>query len=153
MRFERGETKSKLKNLGNARGSGTHVKFRPDEEVSECVLTYEVRNGARLPNINVDKDMGRWVIVPKEASRIGKHDIEKALDGERARKVEVIQQEVRWGIEDGRRYSANTLSEYLAGKSGLGASRTIRSLISEMMAQGDLFDEPSEDGRKRVVYI
>jgi len=33
MRFERGETKSKLKNLGNARGSGTTVTFRPDDEV------------------------------------------------------------------------------------------------------------------------
>ena len=33
MRFARGETKSKLKNLGGARGSGTTVTFRPDDEV------------------------------------------------------------------------------------------------------------------------
>jgi DNA gyrase/topoisomerase IV subunit B len=31
--FERGETTSKLKKLGNARGTGTTVKFRPDDEV------------------------------------------------------------------------------------------------------------------------
>jgi DNA gyrase/topoisomerase IV subunit B len=31
--FERGETTSKLKKLGNARGSGTNVRFRPDDEV------------------------------------------------------------------------------------------------------------------------
>jgi len=42
MRFERGETKSKLKNLGNARGSGTHVKFRPDEEVFGAKLAFDV---------------------------------------------------------------------------------------------------------------
>jgi DNA gyrase subunit B/topoisomerase-4 subunit B len=33
MRFSRGETKSKLKKLGNARGSGTTVTFHPDDEV------------------------------------------------------------------------------------------------------------------------
>ena len=31
--FERGETTSKLKKLGNARGTGTTVRFRPDDEV------------------------------------------------------------------------------------------------------------------------
>jgi DNA gyrase/topoisomerase IV subunit B len=33
MRFEKGVTKSKLKKLGNARGSGTTVLFRPDDDV------------------------------------------------------------------------------------------------------------------------
>ncbi|MBA3462266.1 MAG: type IIA DNA topoisomerase subunit B [Deltaproteobacteria bacterium] len=33
MRFERGEAKGKIKNLGAARGSGTIVKFHPDDEV------------------------------------------------------------------------------------------------------------------------
>ena len=33
MRFERGEAKGKIKKLGNARGTGTTVQFRPDDEV------------------------------------------------------------------------------------------------------------------------
>ena len=33
MRFERGEAKGKLRKLGNARGTGTTVFFRPDDEV------------------------------------------------------------------------------------------------------------------------
>jgi DNA gyrase subunit B/topoisomerase-4 subunit B len=33
MRFSRGETKSKLKKLGNARGTGTTVTFHPDDDV------------------------------------------------------------------------------------------------------------------------
>jgi DNA gyrase subunit B/topoisomerase-4 subunit B len=33
MRFARGETKGKLKKLGNARGSGTTVTFHPDDDV------------------------------------------------------------------------------------------------------------------------
>lgn len=33
MRFERGHTKGKLKKLGGARGSGTRIFFRPDDDV------------------------------------------------------------------------------------------------------------------------
>jgi DNA gyrase/topoisomerase IV subunit B len=33
MSFERGEPKGKLKKLGNARGTGTTIKFHPDDEV------------------------------------------------------------------------------------------------------------------------
>src|SRR5262245_52974886 len=33
MNFERGHTKGKIKKLGNARGTGTTVFFRPDDEV------------------------------------------------------------------------------------------------------------------------
>ncbi len=41
MRFERGEAKGKLKGLGAARGSGTIVKFRPDDEVFGGKLKFD----------------------------------------------------------------------------------------------------------------
>jgi len=41
MRFERGQTKSKLKNLGNARGTGTLVTFRPDDEIFGTKLVFD----------------------------------------------------------------------------------------------------------------
>ncbi len=41
MRFERGITKGKLKNLGNARGSGTMVTFRPDDEIFGAKLSFD----------------------------------------------------------------------------------------------------------------
>jgi DNA gyrase subunit B/topoisomerase-4 subunit B len=41
MRFERGTTKSKLKNLGAARGSGTIVTFTPDDEVFGGKLSFD----------------------------------------------------------------------------------------------------------------
>ncbi len=41
MRFERGEPKSKLKSLGAARGSGTTVKFRPDDEVFGGKISFD----------------------------------------------------------------------------------------------------------------
>ncbi|HEX2687528.1 MAG TPA: DNA topoisomerase IV subunit B [Kofleriaceae bacterium] len=39
--FERGDATSKLKKLGNARGTGTTVRFRPDEEVFGPKLSFE----------------------------------------------------------------------------------------------------------------
>jgi len=41
MRFERGTTKTKLKKLGAARGTGTIVTFRPDEEVFGTKLSFD----------------------------------------------------------------------------------------------------------------
>jgi DNA gyrase subunit B/topoisomerase-4 subunit B len=41
MRFERGLAKGKLKNLGNARGSGTTVFFRPDDDVFGGKLKFD----------------------------------------------------------------------------------------------------------------
>ena len=41
MRFERGSVKSKLKSLGAARGSGTIVTFRPDDEVFGGKLSFD----------------------------------------------------------------------------------------------------------------
>jgi DNA gyrase subunit B len=39
--FERGDTTSKLKKLGNARGTGTMVRFRPDEDVFGAKLHFD----------------------------------------------------------------------------------------------------------------
>jgi len=39
--FERGETTSKLKKIGNARGTGTTVRFRPDDEVFGAKLHFD----------------------------------------------------------------------------------------------------------------
>ena len=41
MRFSRGEPQGKLKNLGAARGTGTIVKFRPDDEVFGGKLSFD----------------------------------------------------------------------------------------------------------------
>jgi DNA gyrase/topoisomerase IV subunit B len=41
INFERGETTSKLKKLGNARGTGTTVRFRPDDEVFGVKLHFD----------------------------------------------------------------------------------------------------------------
>lgn len=125
--------------------------YRPDEEVSECVLTYEVRNGPRVPNINIDKDMGRWMIIPKERTRIGKHDIDKQLDDDRKRKVDILVQELQFEMERGNNHTLRSFSDYMGGKSGLGSSITINRLLGEMMAQGTIYYDPNQDGKRRFI--
>jgi DNA gyrase/topoisomerase IV subunit B len=41
MKFARGEVAAKFKTLGNARGSGTLIKFRPDDEVFGGKLSFD----------------------------------------------------------------------------------------------------------------
>jgi DNA gyrase/topoisomerase IV subunit B len=41
LRFERGVTKGKIKNLGGARGAGTTVKFRPDDSVFGGKISFD----------------------------------------------------------------------------------------------------------------
>ena len=41
MQFSRGEAKGKIKNLGGARGSGTTVTFRPDDEIFGGKLSFD----------------------------------------------------------------------------------------------------------------
>jgi DNA gyrase subunit B/topoisomerase-4 subunit B len=41
MRFERGESKGKLKKIGPARGSGTSITFTPDDEVFGGKLSFD----------------------------------------------------------------------------------------------------------------
>jgi len=43
IRFERGETKAKLKKLGGARGTGTLVTFHPDDEVFGGKLHFDAK--------------------------------------------------------------------------------------------------------------
>ncbi len=114
------------------------MMYRPDEEVSERVLAFELRDGKPIKNMHLDKIEGRWFIIPKEQSRVAHEGVGKKNDNERARKVHVICEQVRAGIERGDFYTKAGLSELLAGRFDLGASKTIRNLINEMLAQGDL---------------
>jgi phage/plasmid primase-like uncharacterized protein len=114
------------------------MMYRPDEQVSERVLAFELRDGKPLPNMHLDKIEGRWLIIPKEQSRVAHESTGKKNDNERARKVHVVCEQVRAGIERGDFYTRRGLSELLAGRFDLGSSATINRMLGEMIAQGEL---------------
>jgi len=101
------------------------VMYRPDEDVSECVLTSELRNGAKLPNIHVDKIEGRWCKVQETQTRIG---------DERNRRVNVL---ISALAESDERHTINSFSNFMANKNGLGSYKSVSRLLNEMAAQED----------------
>lgn len=103
------------------------LMYRPDEESSERVLAYELRDGRPLDNVRLDKVDGKWTALPKN------NRLPVTAASERERKMLIIKQTIREGD-----YSANKLSEFLAGKENMGAARTIRNLIQEMLTQGEI---------------
>lgn len=121
------------------------MMYRPDEEVSERILAYELRDGKPLDNIIVDKLDGRWFKIAKEQSRIAHESQGQKNDNERERKVRVICEQVRLGVESGNFYTRKAMAELLAGRFDLGSSSTIGRLIGEMLAQSELL--LSQDGK------
>lgn len=125
------------------------LMYRPDEEVSECVLTYEVRNGPRIKNINIDKNYGRWEIIDPANTRIAKPEDNTRFTDEHARKVQIIKSELAFEIENGKQHTVNSLAFLLDHKSGLGSSKTIERLLKGMLAQDEI--QPLEiDGSNKV---
>jgi hypothetical protein len=114
------------------------MMYRPDEEVSERVLAYEVRDGKPIDKIHLDKLDGRWYIIPKKQQRIAHEEQGKKNDDERARKIEIIKDTLNEEIENGNFHTKASFSEFLAGKHDLGSSRTIRTLLGELITQREI---------------
>lgn len=127
------------------------VMYRPDEEVSETVITYEVRNGARIPNINVDKIEGRWCKISKEQSRIAHQGQGKRNDNERQRKIDVIKSIVNGEAVDKKYYTKTEFANAFAGQFDLGGASTIKALLSEMLAQDELCFFSLENSLKKYL--
>lgn len=129
------------------------IMYRPDEEVSERVLACELRDGPPIDNMIIDKDQGRWFRVRKEDSRVAHEHQGGRNDAERARKVQAIQKIVRDGVECGEFHTKNSLSDLLAGNKGLGSGSTIKRILGEMIAQGDLAVTKMGESDKDFIVI
>ncbi|HPH66122.1 MAG TPA: DNA topoisomerase IV subunit B [Kofleriaceae bacterium] len=66
MNFSRGETKGKLKTMGAARGTGTHVYFRPDDEVFGNKLSFDSKQVAERLEIKSFLHRGLEIIFKDE---------------------------------------------------------------------------------------
>lgn len=128
-----------LAGAGSLRGyySTGMLLFRPDETRSTRQLIYELRNGAAIPQRNVDKINGEWREVNAN-ERLVMKDYGERLDAERRRKRDVILQILFDEAAQGRCYTANQFAEGFEGKAGLGGERTIRDRLSALATQGYL---------------
>jgi len=112
------------------------ILYRPEETMSERVLTYELRNGARVPDKFIDKIEGRWCVLDKDSSRLVKQHYGAVLDAERYRKRDVILDIIKQEAELGNFYTSNQFAESFEGKEGLGAASSIRERLSVLATKG-----------------
>ena len=112
------------------------ILYRPEETMSERVLTYELRNGARVPDKFIDKIEGRWTQLDKDSSRLVKQHYGAVLDAERFRKRDVILDIINQQAELETFYTVNQFAESFEGKEGLGAASSIRERLSVLATKG-----------------
>lgn len=109
--------------------------FRPDETRTPRQLHFELRNGAAIPQKQVDKIKGEWQEIAAN-ERLILQDYGKRLDAERRRKKDAILQILYEEAFQHRFYTANQFAESFEGKAGLGGERTIRERLSTLSTQG-----------------
>jgi hypothetical protein len=112
------------------------ILHRPDEERSERLLHFELRNGPAIAPKMVDKGQGRWVEIDQRSDRLVRKAMGEKLDAERVRKHDVILGILLDEARDGRLYTINQFAEAFENKGGLGGKDTIRERISVLATKG-----------------
>lgn len=110
--------------------------YRPDENESHRVVTFELRNGAPIPDKTVSKKNGKWIELDPESHRLTHRDHGEKLDAERRRKQDVILQLIFDQASKGHVYTLAQFAEAFEGRAGLGATRTILDRLSVLSTKG-----------------
>jgi len=128
-----------LAGAGSLRGYYTTgmLLYRPDETRTTRQLIFELRNGAAIGSMHLDKIGGEWRQV-NPSERLILQDYGERLDAERRRKRDVILQILFDEAAQGRCYTTHQFAEAFEGKAGLGGERTIRERLSTLATQGYL---------------
>lgn len=110
--------------------------FRPDEEAPTRQIIFELRNGAPLPTMYIDKISNRWHEVDKNNVRLIRDQYGRKLDAERHRKHDVILEILHAEAAQGMLYTMNQFAEAFEGRAGLGSKSTIRERAGVLMTKG-----------------
>jgi hypothetical protein len=108
------------------------MMYRPDEDISERVLAFELRDGKPIDKIHADKQNGRWYQIHKEPERAS-----NPID-ERLEKIQNLKRVIAEEARHRNHFTVRKLSEFMAGRYGFGASRTNNTFIQELITQGEL---------------
>ena len=112
------------------------ILHRPDEERSERLLHFELRNGPAIAPKLVDKVQGRWVELDQNSDRLVRREFGERLDAERVRKHDVILGILLDEAQGGRLYTINQFAEAFENKAGLGGKDTIRDRLNVLATKG-----------------
>jgi hypothetical protein len=112
------------------------VMFRPDEAGSQRELHIELRNGAGLDRMTIDKIDGEWVEIDESGQRLVRKDIGSRLDAERMRRHEVILRLIYDEALNGRFYTMAQFAQAFENQDDLGSSTSIRERIGVLATKG-----------------
>lgn len=112
------------------------ILHRPDEERSERLLHFELRNGPAIAPKVVDKVQGRWIELDQRGDRLVRKAMGEKLDAERVRKHDVILGILLDEAQSGRLYTINQFAESFENKGGLGGKDTIRDRLNVLATKG-----------------
>ena len=112
------------------------IMHRPDEDRSERMLHFELRNGPGIEPIVIDKANGRWIEIDRSSERLVRKAIGDKLDAERVRKHDVILGVLLDEALEGRLYTINQFAEAFENRGGLGGKDTIRDRLNVLATKG-----------------
>ena len=116
--------------------SSCMLLFRPDEQISERHLYFELRNGPHIPYKRVDKENSQWTELERKNEPLVNQKQSKKLEAERERKCEAILQLIFDEARCGKLYTSNEFAGKFENKKGLASNATIRDRIHVLAAQG-----------------
>ena len=114
------------------------IMYRPDEERSERVLQFELRNGPAIANMSVDKINDEWMEIDQCGERLVCQSIGKKQDAERDRKQDVITQLIIDEAAAGRVYTPAQFAEKFENHAGLGGRDSIVKRISVASTKSEI---------------
>ncbi len=110
--------------------------YRPNEELKERQVAFELREGAEIPRLTIEQVGGGWRETESESRRVIQQKHGEKLDAERIRKRDVILELIDNSAAQGKVYTMKQFCEKFENKAGLGGQQSIRARLDVLATKG-----------------
>lgn len=113
------------------------ILYKPDEELKDLRIYFELRNGPSIKTKLVTKHDGRWIELEDSEQRIANKKQGRKQDAERDRKTEtIIELLENQAKEKGTLFTISGFAKLYEGQYGLDSSASIERLVKGIAAKG-----------------
>ena len=130
-----------ISGAGSLRGFYTAgiILYKPDEDLRDLRIYFELRNGPSIKAKLVTKHDGRWIELENSEQRLANKKQGRKQDAERDRKtdtiIELLENQAK---ENGTLFTIGGFAKLYEGKYGLDSSASIERLVKGIAAKGFL---------------
>ena len=115
------------------------ILYKPDEELKDLRIYFELRNGPSIKTKLVTKHEGQWIELEDSEKRLANKKQGRKQDAERDRKtdtiIELLENQAK---ENGTLFTIGGFAKLYEGKYGLDSSASIERLVKGIAAKGFL---------------